>query len=300
MTQALLTSRTARAVPSRAGVGLKPAHYRDILGGAPSVGFFEVHAENYMGAGGPPHHFLEAIRARYPISLHGVGLSIGSARPLDRNHLARLRGLVDRYEPGLFSEHLAWSTHDSGYLNDLLPVPYNEESLARVCEHVDQTQSALGSRLLLENPATYVTFADSTIAEVDFLAEVVARTGCGLLLDVNNVQVSAVNHGFDPDKYLDGFPMVHVGEIHLAGFAESRDDAGDRLLIDEHGTPISIDVWSLFRGVIDRIGAKPTLIEWDNNIPVWPVLAGEAARANELLRDAPHRDGRSEERENAA
>ncbi len=207
---------------------------------------------------------------------------------------------MDRYEPGLFSEHLAWSTHDSGYLNDLLPIPYNEELLARVCEHVDQTQSALGCRMLLENPATYVTFADSTISEVDFLAEVVARTGCGLLLDVNNVQVSAVNHGFDPDQYLDAFPMMHVGEIHLAGFAESRDDAGNRLLIDEHGSPVSIDVWGLFGGVLDRIGAKPTLIEWDNNVPAWSVLAGEAARADELLRDALRRGGRSEERENAA
>lgn len=300
MTQALVTPRAAAAVPSCAGAGLKPVHYRDILDGASSVGFFEVHAENYMGAGGPPHRFLEAIRARYPISLHGVGLSIGGQRPLDRDHLARLRVLMDRYEPGLFSEHLAWSTHDSGYLNDLLPVPYNEESLARVCEHVDQTQSALGCRMLLENPATYVTFADSTIAEVDFLAEVVARTGCGLLLDVNNVQVSAVNHGFDPDKYLDAFPMMHVGEIHLAGFAESRDDAGNRLLIDEHGSPISIDVWGLFGGVLDRIGAKPTLIEWDNNVPAWSVLAGEAARADELLREALRRDGHSEERENAA
>lgn len=300
MTLGLVAARTAAAVPSCAGVGLKPAHYRDILEGASSIGFFEVHAENYMGAGGPPHRFLEAIRAKYPISLHGVGLSIGGGRPLDRDHLARLRVLMDRYEPGLFSEHLAWSTHDSGYLNDLLPVPYNEESLARVCEHVDQTQSTLGCRMLLENPATYVTFADSTIAEVDFLAEIVARTGCGLLLDVNNVQVSAVNHGYDPDKYLDAFPMMHVDEIHLAGFAESRDDAGNRLLIDEHGSPISIDVWGLFGGVLDRIGAKPTLIEWDNNVPAWSVLAGEAARADELLRESCRRDGRSEERENAA
>lgn len=300
MSLGLVAARTTATVPSCAGVGLKPAHYRDILGGAPSVGFFEVHAENYMGAGGPPHRFLEAIRAKYPLSLHGVGLSIGGGRPLDRDHLTRLKALMDRYEPGLFSEHLAWSTHDSGYLNDLLPVPYNEESLARVCDHVDQTQSVLGCRMLLENPATYVTFADNTIAEFDFLAEIVARTGCGLLLDVNNVQVSAVNHGFDPDRYLDAFPMMHVGEIHLAGSTESRDDAGNRLLIDEHGTPISIDVWGLFGGVLDRIGAKPTLIEWDTNVPAWSVLAGEAARADELLREALRGEGSSREQKGAA
>lgn len=289
-----MTSRPRSTVPCRAGAGFKPEHYRDILANGTSVSFFEVHAENYMGDGGLPHRLLEAIRARYPISLHGVGLSIGGAQPLDQDHLARLRNLLDRYEPGLFSEHLAWSTHDGVYLNDLLPLPYNEGSLAWVCEHVDQAQSALRCRLLLENPATYLNFAESTIPEVEFLAAIVERTGCGLLLDVNNVQVSAVNNGFDPDGYLDSFPMTHVGEIHLAGFAESTDGAGDRLLIDEHGTPVSSEVWRLFGGVLDRIGPKPTLIEWDNNLPTWPLLAGEAAKADEMIRNAFHHVDRLE------
>ncbi len=185
------------AIPSRAGVGLKPQHYGDILAGAPDVGFFEIHAENYMGEGGPPLRYLDAIRARYPLSLLGVGLSIGADRPLDKDHLARLKRLIARCEPGLFSEHLAWSTHETGFLNDLLPLPYTEEALARICDHVDEVQATLGRRMLLENPSTYVVFAQSTIPEVEFLEAVATRTGCGLLLDVANVEVSATNQGYD-------------------------------------------------------------------------------------------------------
>ena len=274
------------AIPAHAGVGLKPQHYRSILDQTPEIGFFEVHAENYMGAGGPPLRYLQAIRDRYPLSLHGVGLSIGADRPLDLDHLARLKTLIGRYQPGLFSEHLAWSTHDTGFLNDLLPLPYTEEALARVCSHVDQVQTALGRRMLLENPSTYVIFTESTIPEVEFLAAVAGRTGCGLLLDVANVAVSATNHGYDPIAYLDGFPLAHVGEIHLAGSADAVDDAGDRLLIDAHDSPVRTQVWDLYAHVLARIGPIPTLVEWDNDVPDWPVLYAEAQRAEAVLQSA--------------
>lgn len=279
-------------VPPHAGVGLKPQHYREILATAPPIGFFEVHAENYMGAGGPPLRHLQAISECYPLSLHGVGLSIGADRPLDLDHLGRLQRLIERFEPGLFSEHLAWSTHEAGFLNDLLPLPYTDEALARVCDHVDQVQARLGRRMLLENPSTYVVFAESTIPEVEFLAEIAARTGCGLLLDIANVAVSATNHGTDPVAYLDAFPLAHVGEIHLAGAAEAVDDAGARLLIDAHDRPVAAPVWDLYAYVIARLGPVPTLIEWDNDVPLWPVLRAEAERAEAVMaRLAPARAG---------
>lgn len=268
------------------GVGFKPEHAEACLAGDHRVDFFEVHAENFMGAGGPPHARLTALRERWPLSLHGVGLSIGGARPLDRRHLVRLRRLIERYQPAAFSEHLAWSTHDAGFLNDLLPVPYDEQTLALVCEHIDQIQTGLRTRMLLENPSTYVVFETSTMREVDFLREVVRRTGCGLLLDVNNVHVSAVNHGFSPRAYLEAFPLAHVGEIHLAGFAEDLDDAGARLLIDSHECPVADAVWDLYRETVARVGPIPTLIEWDNDVPDFPVLATEAERARRLMAGA--------------
>lgn len=271
------------ALPARAGLGLKPEHYQAIIADRPDVGFFEVHAENYMGDGGPPHRWLEAITERYPLSLHGVGLSIGAARPLDREHLRRLRALVDRHRPASFSEHLAWSTHDEGFLNDLLPLPYTPETLARVADHVDQTQQALGCRMLLENPSTYVLFAESSIDEIEFLDGVAERTGCGLLLDVNNVMVSAVNHRLDPFAYIDRFPMDRVGEIHLAGYDETVDGAGDRLLIDAHGSAVRTDVLGLYRHALAHSGPLPTLIEWDNDVPDFPTLLAEAKRADALL-----------------
>lgn len=274
---------TMQPLPPRAGLGLKPQHYQAILAGEPDVGFFEVHAENYMGAGGPPHRYLEAIAARYPLSLHGVGLSIGADRPLDTAHLARLRRLVDRYRPASFSEHLAWSTHDTGFLNDLLPLPYTPETLARVASHVDQTQQVLGRRMLLENPSTYILFAESSIDEIDFLDAVAERTGCGLLLDVNNVMVSAVNHRLDPFAYIDRFPVERVGEIHLAGYDETTDTAGDRLLIDAHGTPVKTDVIDLYRHALSRTGPVATLIEWDNDVPDFPTLKAEADRVEKLI-----------------
>jgi uncharacterized protein (UPF0276 family) len=271
--------RVAAPLPARAGVGLKPEHIDTILSEGPDIGFFEIHAENYMGDGGPPRRRLEAIRALYALSLHGVGLSIGSPRPLDKDHLSRLADLAKRYEPGLFSEHLAWSSHDQGFLNDLLPLPYTEETLAAVCAHIDQTQEALGRQMLLENPSTYVLFAESTIRETEFLAEIARRTGCGLLLDVNNVEVSATNHSFDPFSYLDAFPLDHVGEIHLAGYAEAEDEAGHPLLIDAHDSPVRLGVWELYEHVVARIGPRPTLIEWDNDVPDWATLYAEARRA---------------------
>jgi uncharacterized protein (UPF0276 family) len=273
-------------LPPRAGLGLKPQHYGEILGSEADVGFFEVHAENYMGAGGPPHRHLTAVASLYPLSLHGVGLSIGAEGPLDRAHLRRLKSLVDRYDPASFSEHLAWSTHASTFLNDLLPLPYTSTSLARVAEHVDEVQQTLGRRMLLENPSTYVLFAESTIDEVDFLAGVAARTGCGMLLDVNNVMVSSVNHRLDAFHYIDRFPVELVGEIHLAGYDEAVDSAGDRLLIDAHGSPVLDDVFALFRHTVSRTGPVPTLIEWDNKVPDFPALLAEARRVDRVLSEA--------------
>ena len=270
-------------IPARAGVGLKPEHYAEILDTRPAIGWFEVHAENYMGAGGAPHHFLTAIREHYPLSVHGVGLSIGADAPLDTDHLNSLKQVCDRYEPGLVSEHLAWSTHDGVYLNDLLPVPYNAETLGRVCEHIDQVQEALQRRMLLENPSTYIRFEGSDMSELDFLAAIVGRTGCGLLLDVNNVHVSATNHAYDAVAYVDAFPHQHVGEIHLGGHADDEGDDGEPLLIDDHGSAVADIVWNLYAHTISRCGPVPTLIEWDNDVPAWAVLMDEAARADIVL-----------------
>jgi len=266
-----------------AGAGLKHEHAEDILRGARCVDFFEIHAENYMGAGGPPHHLLRHICRDYPLSIHGVGLSIGGAGPLDRDHLDRLRKLIGLYEPSMFSEHLAWSTHDGVFMNDLLPLPYNAETLVRVADHIDEIQQALGRRILLENPSTYIRFESSDMDEVEFLRLLARRTGCGLLLDVNNVYVSAINHGFDAVGYIDRFPVEHVGEIHLGGFAEDSDMDGNRLLIDAHGSQTSEAVWALYRRVLSRAGPVPTLIEWDNDVPSFFVVAGEVERARMAL-----------------
>jgi uncharacterized protein (UPF0276 family) len=266
-----------------AGTSFKHEHLSAIVAEGAQRGFFEVHAENYMGAGGPPHRALEAVRRDYPVSLHGVCLSIGGERPLDRTHLARFQHLVERYEPALVSEHLAWSTHETTYLNDLLPLPYTKATLRRVCDHIDQVQEVIRRPMLLENPSTYIVFADSTISEVDFIRSVARRTGCGLLLDVNNVFVSATNHGFSALDYLSDFPLASVGEIHLAGHAEQSDDEDDLLLIDSHDGPVADAVWKLFEIVISRYGPVPTLVEWDSNIPAWPVLKAEAAAAQKIL-----------------
>ena len=278
------------SIPARAGIGLKPDHYEQILDRGVEIGWFEVHAENYMEAGGAPHRFLTAIRERYPLSVHGVGMSIGGAASVDTEHLMRLRSVCERYEPGLVSEHLAWSTHDGVFFNDLLPLPYNGETLARVCEHIDQIQDVLARKILLENPSTYIQFDNSDRTEIEFLREVVLRTGCGLLLDVNNVFVCATNHSFDPAAYIDHFPIEHAGEIHLGGHARDQDDAGSELLIDAHGTSVSDPVWALYARALTRAGPVPTLIEWDNEIPTLDVLHEEARRAERILQRAglPH------------
>jgi hypothetical protein len=275
--------RSVSDLPARGGVGLKPVHYRTILQTSPDLGFFEVHAENYMGAGGPPHRYLAAIAERYALSLHGVGLSIGADQPLDQDHLGRLKALIDRYRPQAFSEHLAWSSHGGRFLNDLLPLPYTNETLQRVVAHVDEVQDRLYVQMLLENPSTYVAFAESRRSEPDFIAEVVRRTGCALLLDVNNVHVSATNQGWDARDYIGALPLGSVREIHLAGHAIDADDAGRPLLIDTHDAPVAGPVWALYAHAIERLGPTPTLIEWDSKIPPWPVLKAEAVEAEKVM-----------------
>ncbi len=279
----LVTYKVSSSIPARAGVGLKPDHYRDILDTQPDLGWFEVHPENYMGAGGPPHHYLTAIRNDYPLSLHGVGLSIGADGPLNQDHLGRLKVLADRYEPGLMSEHLAWSTHDGIFLNDLLPVPYTTETLTRVCDHIDELQETVGRTILLENPSTYLEFEDSEMSELAFLKAIAERSGCGLLLDLNNVLVSSTNHGFDAEAYVDAFPVEHVGEFHLAGHASDLDDAGEPILIDAHGCEVADPVWALYARAVARAGERPSLIEWDNDVPAWDTLFAEAQRAERVM-----------------
>lgn len=275
--------RAGSVLPARAGVGFKSAHFADIVEATPDVGFIEIHAENYMGAGGAPHAQLERLRRDLPLSIHGVGLSIGGAEPLDHAHLRRVKALIERYEPAAFSEHLAWSRLGSRFLNDLLPLPYTAATLKLVAEHVDEIQEALGRPILLENPASYLRFRSSDYSENAFLREVVRRTGCGLLLDVNNAYVSATNLAFSAEEYIDAFPMSHVEEIHLAGYAEDYDEVGAPLLIDAHCAPVSDAVWRLYDRALGRRRPVATLIEWDNDIPPWPTLVAQARRAEVFL-----------------
>jgi uncharacterized protein len=273
----------AYSIAGRAGTSLKHEHLQAIMADEKRDRFFEIHAENYMGAGGPPHAALSQIRQDYPVSLHGVCMSIGGPQPLDKAHLGRFKTLVDRYEPALVSEHLAWSTHGTAFFNDLLPLPYTAATVARVADHIDQVQEAIGRRLLLENPSTYLIFPEATMSETSFIAELVRRTGCGLLLDINNVFVSATNHGFGALAYLADFPLEHVGEIHLAGHAEQADDEGELLLIDSHDCPVTDAVWELFDTVIGQCGPVPTLVEWDSELPDWAVLKAEADAAQAII-----------------
>ncbi|WP_051481620.1 MNIO family bufferin maturase [Paraburkholderia nodosa] len=275
--------RTAHGGAALAGTSFKHEHLAAILEHGLQDGFFEVHAENYMGAGGPPHRALSAIRERYPVSLHGVCMSIGGPDRLDARHLARFSALVARYEPALVSEHLAWSSHGGTFFNDLLPLPYTKATLDKVCEHIDQMQEAIGRPMLLENPSTYVAFAASTMSETEFIRAVAQRTGCGLLLDVNNVFVSATNHGYPARAYLADFPLEHVGEIHLAGHSEQHDDEHAPLLIDSHDRAVADPVWALYREVIARTGPIPTLIEWDSQLPAWPELRAQALAARRIV-----------------
>ena len=277
------TSRSFERLPDTPGVGYKPQHFQDILEDAGSVAWLEIHAENYMGAGGRPLAQLRHLGERFPLSVHGVGLSIGGEGRLDPEHLARLKHLVGWSNPASFSEHLAWSTHESAFFNDLLPLPYTETTLSRVADHIDEVQDVVGRKMLLENPSSYLAFDESTLEETDFLREVARRTGCGLLLDVNNVFVSATNLKTDPVSYIDAFPLDLVGEIHLGGHDEDEDDHGAPLLIDTHGREVADPVWSLYEYVVAKGGARPTLIEWDNDVPEWSALETEARRAANIL-----------------
>ncbi|MCB9958176.1 MAG: DUF692 domain-containing protein [Rhodospirillaceae bacterium] len=274
---------TSATIPRRAGLGLRQPHMADFLAGPQPVAWLEVHSENHLADGGPRNATLAALRRDYPVSCHGVGLSLGSVGGLDRTHLARLRALHDWLEPGLVSEHIAWSVAEDGaYLNDLLPLPYTEEALGVLCRNIDQAQTAFARQILVENPSSYVTFAQSTLAEWQFIAEVMARTGCGLLLDVNNIHVSAHNTGFDADAYLDAVPLGAVGEIHVAGHTLHRFTGGD-LLIDSHDRPVSDAVWRLLATALARTGPVPVLVERDSEVPPLADLLAEVAAAQALL-----------------
>ena len=264
------------------GLGFKPAFDDDLWAEAPPVDFWEVHAENYLVSGGPMLRMLDRLRQDYPLTLHGVGLSIGGEEPLDALHLSRLALLVERCQPAVFSEHLAWSSHAGTYFNDLLPLPYGAATLQRVCDHVDQVQSRLRRQILMENPSTYVRFTEASLSEAEFLSALVQRTGCGVLLDVNNLYVSAINHGEDLPSMLAALPWHAVGQIHLAGYAEERDGDGGRLLIDHHGAPVSEAVWSLYQQAVQRLGPVPTLIERDQDVPPLRVQVAELALARRM------------------
>ncbi len=282
----MLDTTPMTTLPLAPGVGFKSSHFTAISEDPGDVAWLEIHAENYMGDGGRPLAQLDALAERFPVSVHGVGLSIGGTKALDSDHLARLRRLCDRINPASFSEHLAWSTHDLGFLNDLLPLPYTEKTLTHVADHIDQVQDTLGRKMLLENPSTYLTFAENEMSEIDFLKAVVRRTGCGLLLDVNNVFVSATNQNADAYDYINAFPLHAVGEIHLGGHDVQEDEHGAPLLIDSHGAAVADPVWALYAHTLKTGGLRPTLIEWDTDVPDWPILRNEARLAAEVLETA--------------
>ena len=273
---------TRSPIPAAAGVGLRSSHLEAFASGTPDVPWVEIHSENFIDVGGLTRKRLEDVRAHYAVSCHGVGLSLGSAEGLDTNHLGKLKNLFDWVEPGLVSEHVSWSTVNSTYLNDLLPLPYTEEALAVISQNIDHAQEVFGRQILVENPSAYVTFAASSMSEEEFLSEIVTRTGCGLLLDVNNIIVSAANNGFEAEPYLDGLPMTAVGEIHVAGHLEETLD-GETVLIDDHGSAVPDGVWALFEEAIAKTGPVPTLMEWDTNIPELDVLLAEARKAQDRL-----------------
>jgi len=264
----------ARLPAATTGIGLRAPHYREIAERLPAVGLLEVHSENFFGEGGPALAWLERLRRDYALSLHGVGLSLGSVDPLDRRHLAKLAALADRFEPALVSEHLAWSSWGGRHANDLLPLPFTRECADHLVARIGEAQEALRRQILVENVSAYMTFTESTLAEAEFVTEVARRAGCGILLDVNNVHVNATNHGFDANAYIDAIVPELVGEMHLAGFER---DGG--LLIDTHGARVAAPVWQLYERAIERIGPRPTIVEWDVAIPPLDVLLGEASRA---------------------
>ena len=270
------------SIPAQAGIGLRFQHHQAVLDERPDVAWLEVHTENYMGGGTPPA-CLDSIRRDYPIALHGVGLSLGSAEGIDLDHLERIRHVVERFEPGLISEHLSWSVFDGIYLADLLPLPMTEEALDVVCRHVEQTQTYLKRQILIENPSSYLQYGHASIPEWEFIAAAAARTGCGILCDVNNIYVSCCNHGWDPSFYLAALPGEAIGEIHLAGHTVRQLENGYTLRIDDHSARVAAEVWTLYAEALARFGPRPTLIEWDNNVPPLAVLLDEAAHAATLL-----------------
>jgi hypothetical protein len=278
----LATVFPSNQVPSRAGVGLRPVHYRQVLSERPALPWFEVHSENFFCDGGELPSVLESVRSHYPISLHGVGLYPGSPNGLNGVHLAKLARLVRRIDPGLVSEHLCWGSADGRFMNELLPLPYTEEALQLAIERVGQIQNTLGRQILIENVSSYISYRHSTLPEWTFLSELACRSGCGLLLDINNVYVNSVNHGFDPGEFLRGVPPQSVGEMHLAGFTRKAGlDAP--LLIDSHSRRVDAAVWALYRDAIARFGPVPTLIEWDQDLPAFEVLLDEARLAEEIM-----------------
>ena len=277
----MINSQSSSRLPNRAGVGFKGEHADDVIGQPKQVGWFEIHPENYMVAGGPRLAVLEALCADYPLSMHGVGLSLGGGERLDPHHLADLKRLVDRFEPAMLSEHIAWSSHDGLYMADLLPTPMTQKSLDQLVEAIDEVQVATGRKILIENPTSYLALPQNSIPEIDFITEAARRSGCGLLIDVNNIYISACNLGFDASDYVDAIPGDLIGEIHLAGHeADANANADENVLIDTHSRPVADPVWALFDRLITRIGARPTLIEWDNDVPDWAALRAEAALAD--------------------
>jgi uncharacterized protein len=281
------------SIPVEAGIGLRFPHHGAVLEGQPRIGWLEVHTENYIG-GGSAVAYLDAIRRDYPISCHGVGLSLGSADGLDRAHLDHVREVIDRVEPGLVSEHLSWSVVDGTYLADLLPLPLTEEALDVVCRNVEHVQGVLKRRILVENPSSYLRYRHSTIPEWEFLAAVAERTGCRILCDVNNIYVSAQNHGWDAETYLAGLPANAIGEIHLAGHSARLLENGRTILIDDHGSRVSPEVWALYERALEKFGPVPSLIEWDTDVPPLDVLLdealGAAARLTAYRREAGNAD----------
>ncbi len=270
------------SIPAQAGIGLRFQHHQAVLDVRPDMAWLEVHSENYMG-GGTPLAYLDSIRRDYPIALHGVGLSLGSAEALDVDHLERIRQVVERFDPGLVSEHLSWSVVNGVYIADLLPLPMTEEALDVVCRHVEQTQTYLRRGILIENPSSYLQYRHSTIPEWEFITAIAARTGCGILCDINNIYVSSCNHGWNASAYLAALPIEAIGEIHLAGHTVHQLENGFTLRIDDHGARVAADVWTLYEEALARFGPRPTLIEWDNNVPPLEVLLDEAAHAKALL-----------------
>lgn len=276
------TSRSGLPLADPAGIGLRPPHYQDLLDQKPAIGWLEIHPENYFG-GGMNRHFLTKARENYDMSFHAVGLSLGSAEGIDKSHLQKIKELIDIFEPFRFSDHASWSASGNAHLNDLLPLPYTEETLQILCDNVNEVQDFLGRKILVENPSSYIAFSNDEMSEYEFLGEAAKRTGCGLLLDINNIYVQSRNHGIDPYAYIESVPPEKVGEIHLAGFTLHPVGSED-ILIDTHSRPVQAGVWDLYTQAIERFGTIPTLIEWDDDIPPLATLVGEAEKARAIMK----------------